>query len=106
MLSQKEKIQLEEHQLYEDISSVEELRKQEVLESGEKTNSSKAVGLVYLLIAGLFIAICVFLVVLGETSNEDYMAAVASRATLSSGALTSEEVAAYVAAGAPSMLHT
>ena len=57
MLSQKEKIQLEEHQLYEDISSVEELRKQEVLESGEKTNSSKAVGLVYLLIAGLFIAI-------------------------------------------------
>lgn len=106
MLSQKEKIQLEEHQLYEDISSVEELRKQEVLESGEKTNSSKAVGLVYLLIAGLFIAICVFLVVLGETSNEDYMAAVASRATLSSGALTSEEVAAYVAEGAPSMLHT
>ena len=105
MLSQKEKIQLEEHQLYEDISSVEELRKQEVLESGEKTNSSKTIGLVYLLISAMFVVMTVFLVIFGETSGDEYAATIGSMAA-ESGAMTSEEIAAYLVEGAPGMLHT
>ena len=59
MLTTKEKIQLEEHELYEDISDVEELRKQELLESGEKKKNGKAAAWCYLLLSLLFAGLAV-----------------------------------------------
>ena len=40
MLSEREKMQLEEHEIYEDISNVEEIRKKELLDLYGKHTSS------------------------------------------------------------------
>ena len=72
MLSEREKMQLEEHELYEDISNVEELRKQELLESYDKHSSSRRAGLIYMLIGLFFGFVSLFVYLNGSTFANQY----------------------------------
>ena len=82
MLTEKERIQLEEHELYEDISDVEELRKQENLEAGEKTKPSKAVGFTFLLLFLLFAGVVAWMYLHIDQYVGEYYAADSAAAEL------------------------